>query len=199
MIKKRASAPRRAAADHTEAQPSHGRCEAPCFFCMDQEGHPHVRRCFRGGGDPAGAWRWRQGRVPSQQPQISGCSVATTVWMTALGRGERLAARRPPQRPEPLPAGPVSRVIDCHRCAEGRSGGWGGAIRMSEATMAVTPPHRPEIEGLDCHLCLDGRFAGWGQVSPRGAATARPLPPSVAPVSMLVEAHGRTTRRRRPI
>jgi len=70
---------------------------------------------------------------------------------------------------------------------------------MSEATMAVTPPHRPEIEGLDCHLCLDGRFAGWGQVSPRGAATARPLPPSVAPVSMLVEAHGRTTSRRRPI
>jgi len=135
-------------------------------------------------------WRWRQGRVLSQQPQISGCSLATTVCMTIFGRGERLAARQTPQRPEPLPADPVLRVIDGHRCAEGRLEGWGGAIRMLAATMAGTPPHWPEIEVLDCRLCLDGRFTGCGQVSPTGAATARCPSPSAAPVSMVVEAHG---------
>jgi len=41
----------------TTPRPSHSTFGVrPLVFFMDQEGHPHVRRCFRGGGNPAGTW-----------------------------------------------------------------------------------------------------------------------------------------------
>jgi len=71
IIKKRASAPRRGAADHTEAQPSHGRCEALFFVWIKRVTLTYVA-VFGGGETPQAPGDGGRDGCPPSSPKFRG-------------------------------------------------------------------------------------------------------------------------------